>query len=417
MAECIDLYVQGILKLGKELPNAQELAAVESRIAERQKILSDQGLSIDSIDPVDGRRWGDKIADDEVKNFIRTSFLEDPLDDSAQTWANTLRDADQLTGEIKKAYPRYSDSKARLIALNSVLVDNNFTYNTKNLESIFIAEKQTTHGDFYNRIQNELPDFDLDSEFRNAEFSDAFINELMRMQDLEQWPTAKMTKLPTSSKEAHIVARAFVEEAIQKPNLKMIVLGRQDKRAFANKLRVEITAGHLKESFTNSTEFADFMLENLKVEKYTARLGDRETTRGMLIDIYDKMITDESFTWRNIDNFINEYERSTAIDNRVTLNGLEYRDGAAFKAVNERIGFNQNIANLVLNTMQYNSQLVGFTKFFGHNWVESFDYLKRTMKQLKNELPSGIAEVKTLRMESDAILSWVESRIDRKSVV
>lgn len=421
MAECIDLYVQAILKLGKELPSAQELAAVESRIAERQKILSDQGLSINSIDPVDGKRWGDKIADDEVKKFIRDSFLEDPLDESAQTWANTLRDVDQLTAEIKKAYPKYSDAKARIIAMNSTLVDTNFTFNTKNLESTFIAEKQTTHGDFYNRIQNELPDFDLDSEFRNAEFSDAFINEYIRMMDLEQWPTAKMTKLPTSSREAHIVARAFVEEAIQKPNLKMIVLGRQDKRAFVNKLRVEITAGRLKESFKDSAEFADFMLEHLKVEKYTDRLGDRELTRQMFMDIHEKFMTDDSFTWRKIDDFISEYERSANIDPRFVssitgyrakLNGIEYRDGAAFKAVNERIGFNQNIANLVLNTMQYNSQLVAFTKHFGHNWSSSFDYLKNVYKQLKTELPSGIAEVKTLRMESDAILSWVESRIN-----
>lgn len=411
MAECIDLYVQAIVKLGKEVPNAAELAAVESRIAERQKILTEQGLSINSIDPVDGKRWGDKIADDEVKNFIRNSFLEDPLDESAQTWMNTLRDMDQLTAEIKKAYPKYSDSKARIIAVNSTLVDTNFTFNTKNLESMIIAEKQTTHGDFYNRIQNELPDFDLEGQFRNKEFTDAFINEYIRMSDLEQWPTAKMTKLPASSREAHIVARAFIEEAIQKPNLKMIVLGRQDKRAFANKLRVEITVGRLKESFKDSAEFADFMLENLNTEKYTARLGDRNTTRQMLIDIYDQFITDDNFSWRKIDDYIKEFERSTSGDGFAKLNGLEYRDGAAFTAVNERIGFNQNIANLVLNTMQYNSQLVGFTKFFGNNWKNSFESIKKTYTQLKNDLPRGVGEVKTLRQESDAILSWVESRM------
>ena len=411
--ECLQLYVKAIRALGRENPTTKELADVEARIIERQTKLTQDGLSIDSIEPTSGKTYGDIYVDDEIRRFLLKNYLEDnPVNESTKTWTNTIRDINQLKNEIKKAYPKYNDATASMIAINSTLVDTNFTFNTKNLESIIIAEKQTTHGDFYNRVEKELTDFDLDSAFKNKEFVDAFINEYIRMMDLDQWPTAKLTKLPSSSKEAHAVARAFVEEAVQNPNLKMIALGREDKRAFTQGLRVEFTSGRLRETFKDSAEFADFMLEHLKTEKYADRLGGMNNVRSMFNEIYDKFMTDNTFSWRKIDDFIKEYERGQLNwDLRYKLNGLEYRDGAAFITVNERAGFHQDIANLVLNTMQYNSQLVGFTKFFGHNWKNGWDELVALSERARNNLPGGISEVKTLRAENQAIMSWVESRL------
>ena len=420
MANCFEIYIKRVDELGLALSKKTDKELGENIIA-RQDALAKQGVNTDSVNPKTGKTFGEEMVDEEIFNILKSKF-DDIEFDSGQVFYNSLLDQDRLANELMKINPAKFNTraKARIEAINSQLVDTNYTYNTVNVENLRTSEKQGTVGDFINRVREELgDDFNLDTKFHEEGFTDDFIDELVRMQKTENWQAARGAKLDTTtSNEAHTVARIFIETGIHRSNNRMVILGRQDARLFANKLQVELHSGKISEKFKTGDEFATFMEQHLDLERYYTTNNKNERVgkidlRQALNDIYEQLLTrDGSFSWRDIDGYIRQLELGNNPMSKPTLHGLEYKNGVSLKAVNNAIGGDLNVANMVLNTISNNSEKVALTRFFGPNIEEGW----RAFRKIHKETLDEVAKTKSIKTsaimaEAESILSSVESRI------
>lgn len=429
---CIDIYVEKLARLGRQL-TIKDRAAAEARFRDREAQLAYDGHGFLDINPATNRTYGEEIVDRE---FLR--FVADNAEDAAETISTAgvmMRRAgelDSMMTAMRKVYPKMNDLELQANAYMSQLVDTNFTFNTLSLEGLSIAESQALHGNFASRVAIAHPDFELDVMLGNQEFKNQFIDELFNMTHVDRWETARSKPLPTTKMpEAHSIAKIFVEEAIEIPNAKMQAMGRQDRRPFLNRLAVQFTEGMMKDKFKTRDEFVEFMLTNklpagMRKADYVHEvksLINQEVYKDagidpaqLMGDIWEEISSGNAIrSYRDIPNYVDNYLGNGRRDPRI--NGIEYTDGAAFRAVNDLVGYETEISQLMLNTMRNNARITALTKFFGPAYVQAFNDLRAEINyKFGGPRLEKLTEATTLGRATSAqlkaVLNVVESKIN-----
>jgi hypothetical protein len=408
---CIDDYVAALARLQKEFGFAKDSNAAQKaseRILKRESDLALLGKKFSDVNPNTQRTFGDEIYDAEIKQYLTENIQEGLNRTTDDAITDLTFKTVGLKNTIREFYPKKSEAEAIALAKMSLLVDTNFSYNTHSLETTTLAEMQSGHGDFYNRLQEQLPEFDLESMMRNETFVNELIDEYIIMINVKNWPTARLKKLDTTTMpEAHVVARTFIEEGIELKNIKMNAYGREATTIFQNKMRVDMTADLVKEKFANRNLFAEFMIKHIDETAYRNQNIDPKQLMG---DVYDSLIKGDIKSWREIDNFIKKYDEETNIGQKSTLNGIEYKDGAGFRAVSDAVGYTKDVSQMMLNTMRYNSQLVALTKVFGPNPILGFNQFKKSLYDDFGNRLEGLPSV--LKTQLDGVLDFVEQKIN-----
>ena len=393
--DCIDIYVKKILEIEKKYntPPSQKIDAAEQtktdinrideiraarqiaieRIQKVNEILQAKGKKFEDINPNSGISYGDEIINSELNIYILGSDIVPQSRTTLDAVDDFVTKRDALANTIRLAYPKMSEKNVLAEATQALLVDTNYSYGYHSLETLTVIEKQSRHGEFYNRLEQELPNFKLETELLTETFRRDFIDEYINMAHIDRWEKQQNISI-TKNETAHKVARIFIEEAIQLPNLKLVAAGRENRSLFANKMRVEMTPDLVKEKFKTPESFADFMLQHID----TAPLEKRYLSpKQLMISIYDGLLSGKIKSWREIDNFLKKQDELTNAGQISTLGGLEYKSGIDFRAVNDAIGYTKDISQLMLNTMQYNSQIVALTKMFGPKYWQGFEQIKK----------------------------------------
>jgi hypothetical protein len=428
---CIDIYVEKLARLGKQL-SIKDRAAAETRFRDREAQLAFDGHGFLDVNPATNRTYGEEIVDRE---FLR--FVADTAENAAETISTAgimmkrAKELDSMIQSMRKIYPKMKELELEANAYMSQLVDTNFTFNTLSLEGLNLAEAQALHGNFAARVGIAHPDFELDVMLGNAEFRNQFIDELFNMTHVDRWETARSTPLSTTKMlEAHSIAKIFVEEAIEIPNAKMQAMGRQDRRPFLNRLAVQFTEGMMKDKFKTRDEFVDFMLTNklpagMRKADYVhevkslvnqAVYKDAGIDPAQLMgDIFEEMASGTGIrSYRDIPAYVDNYLGNGRRDPRI--NGIEYTDGAAFRAVNDLAGYETEISQLMLNTMRNNARITSLTKFFGPAYVQAFNDLRAEinfkfggprLEKLRETTPFG-----STAAQFNAVLNTIESKIN-----
>lgn len=425
--DCIDIYVKKILEIEKkyDTPASKKIDAADQtkqdvkrideiraarqiaieRIQKVNEILQAKGKKFEDINPDSGTSYGDEIINSELNIYILGSDIVPQSRTTLDAIDEFVTKRDALANTIRLAYPKMNEQKVLAEATTALLVDTNYSYGYHSLETLTLIEKQSRHGEFYNRLEQELPNFKLEEELLTEPFRTNFIDEYINMAHINRWETQQNISI-TKNETAHKVAKIFIEEAIQLPNLKLVAAGRENRSLFANKMRVEMTPDLVKEKFKTAESFADFMLKHID----TAALPKYLSPKELMIGIYDGLLSGKIRSWREIDNYLKIQDELVNTGQISTVAGLEYKSGQDFRAVNDEIGYTKDISQMMLNTMQYNSQIVALTKMFGPKYWQGFDQLKKLVAQRYGNNLEAL-DIKT-RTQLDGVLTFVDHKIN-----
>ena len=428
MATCLENYISNISKIRKKydpdfkVTNYSSVDAVAiERIQKREADLQLQGRSLNDVNPDTGKTYSDELYNAETKSFLLQNIKEIQPRTTDDAVGKFMFDLDGQLKLLKEFNPKMDDKAIFANAIMAQFVETNYTYNQLSLEMMDLTGRQATMGDFQNRLMRELgDDFEIDVAFRDEIWKNDFINELFHMTNINTWNTARLGKLKdtvnkdgtvkkgTVNNDAHRAALAFVEEVMEINTFKLQGHGRNSNTIFNNKIKVDMTMYTLKEKFPNRTDFINFMKKHIDDSRWKKQYLD---TDEVLAGIHDGLLDGTIKSWREIDSYIAKLDEKLNGGQLSRLNGIEYKDGQSFNAVNKELGVTKEISQIVLNAINYNSRQVALVKKLGPSPMEGFEKLKKIIEEEtggKSLDQLGFMQKSQLM----AVLNAVESKID-----
>jgi hypothetical protein len=315
-------------------------------------------------------------------------------------------------------------SRRKLISFSSLLMQTNDTFGHMSFEGQLQTDTRSLTGTLLTRLQDNLKKAGLEKE-ANGDLAGLFITDSKR---LESVITELFHKYKsgfdyqfngiTDDKIANVLAHTIVEMG-QSAYLKKVSLGVKNAKLHdarpqivfkyykmkgelgpIRKIKDQVTGQETPRGFFDADDFAAYFSE---------RMSDSHGTMQDKIDIskkfYERFMLNNVHDWRVMGAVIKEHaetRKSIVEQERIDSNGkmskkeydkkiseipneLEYKDGKSFIEVNNRLGDNLALSELVHGLIREEGRELAKVKFFGTDAESNFQKLVNLFKTGKED--------------------------------
>ncbi len=363
---CWKIFQDKLKQVGDVIDDSYR-ARLENDYDTLQKQLANINRQLEDIDPDTGKTYLDGFL--ENISVVRNQKNLDAMAGEITARKNQKEIKTQVVdtyNNLKIIYKgtKKSDNQFIQDAITAHIYNTNFTYNTNPLELLVRNKGQIIHANFIRQVSDILGS-DENGLFRWMKQTKQNEIDFMReynniINDLGN----RSPKAITGNTQARDIAKAFVDNAIIDPTVRMDPELGIVKSITRNRMKIRLAPSKVLK--TKEQDFVNDFAERLDEKTH----GDIDTRKQLSKDIYQSISNGDD--WRDIDNLIRNYDN---VDGQVGKS-LTYRDGEDILEISKKYSADQDPLTLMLSTITENSRLLALHEKFGPNFKTEIQKLE-----------------------------------------
>jgi len=430
LSNCAKLLNNYLKKNNFNIPEG-DVADLRTAVEQKKLDLEKQGKTFDSFIPGSASiREKDAFFADLIQEYFNDLSVE-PQSEKVSRFLlyKYIAELEGNSEYLKKFYPKAPKSVRDIKAYKASIFKTGDTFGLQPVEAVLDSELKIMSAAFFQRVReltNAEDPFELlrsnnvigktkDIDFvtgqeieRDLKFGEAVLLELFNFISILRSKTGQklssaMTESITGNKEVHQVARAYMETVIaptfyhQKSYGKNVGIVDNAPKITIKKYRVqELQQAWLEKqkqdkrsNFDASKVTGDEAFVTLLSENMSSNHGSPTERQTLARKIYNKFM--QSMDWRDADTIVRQHKEqvvgslpeASAEKGSAQFrlpNVLEFKDGKAWKRVNDLIGGHVAFTEVIHRGITESSKEIGMTKKFGPDYATTFARLKKAVE-------------------------------------
>jgi hypothetical protein len=429
-------------------------AEIGARVEEKRASLEAQGKSFDSF--IEGStvyREKDVLFNNIFAEHFKENLFDRKRFNDAEEAIISQRifELHKNSEYLKKFYPKVDKSVRDIKAWKALIFNSNDSYGHQTLESAMDSAVKMKTSAVLRKVQELLPDEEdvIGIWTRNDElpikkkiidpvtgvekevplkFQEAVIKEIMDIaingEILGQQYKIAANKITSGDKTANALARALYEALIKPTWHELNSLGRR-MNPYENTPKILFKKYKIKKM--GEEKFIKEIADNL----HNAH-GDATARLAIAKRIHDKiMLTGD---WRDADTVIKQIrtteiainssrdpnlQRQTIKERNIAVNKpstLRWKDGDAFLRVNDQVGGDLSLQEMLNRLVNESGRQVGLVRFFGPEYEKTFTKLRNSVESGTDWREPGLladfdAEVAPINTNNNKVGSFLDRKM------